>query len=269
MQPALLELTLRRWLDGAYAVQPRLLLPGVAADSYLIPGEPPIARFDLIALLECSSEPEVYGKTLTAMLTADRRVGEALATARIQAEALGAPLQLRIRIEASDSTLHSLRWETLYDFARQDFCAASERVLLSRYLDSASTHLAARNLQGRPRALVVIAAPRGLNQYGLAAIDVEVEIERARRALEGFDIELLGSSASVQATLPTITDRLREQPDLLYLIAHGVIRNATPYLWLEDQDGAAVRVPGDALAHGIARLTVRPRMVLLLSCQSQ
>ena len=263
---AALELSLRRWPAGGYAVEPRLRLPGAAADVHLAPGAPPLAQLDAQALLAAALDPAAYGQALAAMLWADRRLGEALAAARAQAEALGLPLRLRLRLDAADGDLHALRWETLAD-PRGAPLAASERVVLSRALDSAEPAPPPAPLAGELRALVVVAAPPGLELYGLAPIDAAAELARARAALAPTAPATLGGPGQ-PATLAAIAAALREGPDLLYLVCHGAMRGGEPYLWLEDEAGGPARVPGAALAEQVAALARRPRLAALVSCAS-
>lgn len=264
---AVLELSLRRWPDGAVAVEPRLRLPAAAADVHLAPGPAPLARIDAAALLELASDADAYGHALTAMLCADPRVAEALIAARAQAEALNAPLRIRLRLDPADDVLHALRWETLQDPRRGSPLAASERVLLSRALDSAEPPPPPAPLQGDMRALAVVAAPPGLAQYGLAPIDLAAELARARAALAPAGLTVLGGPAA-PATLPAIVAALRDGPDMFYLVAHGAVRGGEPYLWLDDGAGGPARVRGADLADAIAALARRPRLATLISCGS-
>lgn len=265
-QMAALELSLRRWPAGGYAVEPRLRLPDATADVHLAPGAPPLAQLDTQALLAHALDPAAYGRALAAMLWADRRLGEALAAARAQAEALGLPLRLRLRLDAADGELHALRWEALAD-PRGGPLAASERVVLSRALDSAEPAPPPAPLAGELRALVVVAAPPGLERYGLPPLDAAEALARARDALAPTAPATLGGPAG-PATLAAIAAALREGCDLLYLVCHGALRDGEPYLWLEDEAGGPARVPGAALAEQIAALDRRPRMAALVSCAS-
>ncbi len=71
-----------------------------------------------------------------------------------------------------------------------------------------------------------------------------------------------------QVTLENITRRLRDNYDILYLVAHGMLVEGEPWLFLEQADGATARVPGHALATCIREAQQRPRLVVLASCQS-
>ena len=56
--------------------------------------------------------------------------------------------------------------------------------------------------------------------------------------------------------------------DILYLVAHGRLIDGEPYLFLENEEGAVARVPGRELAARIHDLADRPRLAVLVSCQS-
>lgn len=148
-----LELSLRRWSGDDYAVEARFL--PASADAQLIAGPPPRVRLD----------PAGYG----AALFADERLRAALV--RASAESSGAAL--RLRLDADDDEIHTLRWETLADPEGGPPLATSERILLSRYLDSADLTPLARRPRGGLRALVAVAA-----SYELLA---ETELYEATR----------------------------------------------------------------------------------------
>jgi tetratricopeptide (TPR) repeat protein len=264
-----LELSLRRWSGDDYAVELRLQLVGSGAESHLIPGAPPRVRIDFEQLLEFELDPPSYGAALTGMLCADPRVTEALARARYEAEAADIPLRLRLRLDADNDEIHTPRWETLRDPGHGGFLFASERMLLSRYLDSADMRPIAQHPRVDLKALVVVANPAGLADYKLAPVDVLGEVARSQAALTGIGTRVLARAITGQAaTLNNLAAALRDGPDILYLVAHGTLRRGRPFVWLEDDGGAIMRVEGEELVETIERLTRRPLLVVLASCQS-
>lgn len=70
------------------------------------------------------------------------------------------------------------------------------------------------------------------------------------------------------ATLDNIVQHLRNGCDILYLVAHGKLQDDQPYLYLEDETGKTTMIAGNELVTRIRELTVRPRLVVLASCQS-
>ena len=73
--------------------------------------------------------------------------------------------------------------------------------------------------------------------------------------------------ASGVATLGNIARHLRDGYDILYLVAHGLLVDGEPWLFLEKEDGTTDRVPGRELVTRIHELQDRPRLVVLISCQ--
>ena len=97
-----------------------------------------------------------------------------------------------------------------------------------------------------------------------AEVDLEGEISRARNALDGVEMEVLGHREPL--TLSRLAEGL-DGVDVLYLVCHGVLKNGEPYLYLQNPDGTAARVEGVLLAERVAEC-VQPRLIVLASCQS-
>lgn len=264
-----LELSLRRWGGDDYALEARFQLSASAAPAQLIAGAPPRIRIDFDALTALTLTPEAYGATLGHAVFADPRVAEALAKARAQAESLGAPLRLRLRLAADDDEIQALRWETLRAPDGPEPLARSERILFSRHLDSADMTPLAIGPRAELRALVLIAGPPAdaLARYNLAPVDVHAELERARAALDELPITTVASGQGAGATLDALVGALRAGPEIVVIVAHGMLRRGRPYLWLDDGDGGAERVEGVELVEAVARLPRRPLLMLLLACQ--
>jgi hypothetical protein len=73
----------------------------------------------------------------------------------------------------------------------------------------------------------------------------------------------------LRATLPNLADALRRKDyDILYLACHGALYKGEPWLLLEDQDGKGERVGGAHLVEHLRSLEVRPRLIVLASCES-
>ena len=264
MPDAELELSIRRRGDD-YAADARFTSP---AHDVLVADVPVV--FDHAALQTHGLDPAAYGRQLAADLFADPRLRATWQQARAVAQQHGA-LRLRLRLDASAPALHALRWELLSDPEDDVPLALSERVRLSRYLESAD--FSPLNLPLRPelRALVVVASPANLASFALTELDVEGEVARAQAALGDIPTTIVGNhpdAAQPRATLPTITAALRDGPQLVLLICHGSVVDGAPHLWLEREDGAAERVPGATFVQAVAQLAVRPLLFVLASCQS-
>src|SRR5207244_4319331 len=110
--------------------------------------------------------------------------------------------------------------------------ANDENIFFSRYLPSLDWHPVRPRPQEGMRALVVIANPVGLGDYGLAELDVAAELERARASLAPMEVRELASGGS--ATLENLVTHLRDGFDILYLVCHGAFRRGEAQLWIED-----------------------------------
>ena len=261
-----LEVGLARRDAGHYAVEMRFTQPGSEADVRLGGGgEPIVAVIDPAALRELLLLPDRYGAALGASLFAAKPVAEMWARAQTAAQQQGVPLRVRLAIAADAPELHGLRWETLQDPAGLRLVARQD-VLFSRYLESFDWQPVGLRPQAELRVLVAIANPRGLDEYGLTAIDVPAEWARVRAALGELQTTALIEPGS--ATLARLGEQLQAGHDVLFLMAHGSWQRGTAWLWLEAADGSVERVAGEALVKRIAALTMRPRLIVLASCES-
>lgn len=116
-----------------------------------------------------------------------------------------------------------------------------------------------------PTRFIALANPSDAAQYHLAPVNKDEQLA----AHAG-----LGDTATVvlamrgQVTLEQLIGLLRDEFDILYLVAHGMLVEGEPWLFLERADGTADRVSGSELATCIQELDNRPRMAVLVSCQS-
>ncbi|PDW03665.1 CHAT domain-containing protein [Candidatus Viridilinea mediisalina] len=265
-EPADLELVLRRKDALRYGVELRLNLPGSEAEVRPLGQHVVSVAFDPQTLLAQMPDPVAYGQALTQMLFADASLVSAFAAARAAAQSQGCSLRLRLAIAADASELHALHWETLHDPQYDQVLALSEQVLLTRSLASTDWQPVKLRAKGTLRALVVIANPVGLTTYNLVPLDVAQEREVALRGLAGITTTVLAEAT--QATLNLMIAQLREGYDICYIIAHGLLVDDEPYLFLADEQGEVTRVAGRELSERMADLPARPRLVLLASCQS-
>jgi tetratricopeptide (TPR) repeat protein len=257
-----LELSLRRQAGDRYTADARLY----PVPTRPIVGEPPLVEIDYVALRTHWLDVEAYGKALSAMLFHDPRLGAALSKARAVADSSGVPLQLCLNCDPGDAQLQAVCWETLRDPEHNEPLCTHQRVLVSRLLDTADMRaLSPRRAQ--LRALVVVAAPNDLSQYGMADLDAGVELQRCLRELDGLPARTLGG-ASGPASLGRLIAALQDGPDILYLVAHGFWRGDEVYLALEREDRRMDHVASAELTGHIAGLARRPRMVVLASCHS-
>lgn len=263
-----LELLLRR-ANGIYQGDATFTPDPGSVSSVLARGE--VVGLDPSALIEHMLNPEAYGRALTAQLFTGARLSSAMVKARAYAQGAGRPLRLRLRLDPLDELLNTLRWETLRDPEDDSPLALKESLRLVRSLDSGD--LANDTLPTRPalRAVIAVAAPTGIERFGLAPIDVQREMAHALHALGDIPAVLVGqiSGASAYwASFDAILSQLRKDTSLLYLVCHGSHVDEKGYLWLESDGGVAERVPMDDFARAVADLGRRPLLTILVTCES-
>jgi hypothetical protein len=261
-----LEIGLHRRDADSYTVELRFSQPESDSDVRLVQRGPSLARFDLERLRTLQADDVAYGQLLSESLIGDPDVKTALAQARSVAQTLDTPLRLRLFIGPSAPELHSLRWETLHDPDDGSPLLTGEQILFSRYLSSLDWRPVRLRPQAELCALVVIANPTNLDEYRLAPVEVDSELERAKSGLEDIPITALASGGT--ATLNGIGESLRDGYDILYLVCHGALIDGEPRLWLEDEEGKVAVVAGGELVTRLRELRQRPRLVVLASCQS-
>ncbi len=261
-----LEIALTRWDADCYRVDLRFSQPDSDVDIRLAPGSPSLARFAQDQLRALALDPAAYGKLLGQSLLGAESLRAALAQARSTTESQESPLRLRLSIDTTAPELHALHWETLRDPQDGTSLVTNERVLFTRYLSSQDWRRVKLRPQRDLRALVCISNPSNLADYKLAPVDVAGEMARIQTALGSIPIAALASNGA--ATLANLTDKLREDYDLLYLVCHGALIEGEPKLWLEDDQGKVKVVSGTDLVTRLDELQQPPRLVVLASCQS-
>ncbi len=261
-----LEITLNRWNADTYRVELRYSQPDSDVDIRLAPNTPALAKFDALQLQMLALDPGAYGTLLGANLFGDTNVKSAFEKARANAQSQDASLRLRLFIDSAAPELHALRWETLRDPSDGSSLVTSERILFTRYLASQDYRRVQLKPQSELRALVFIANPKNLAEYSLAPVDVNGELERAKSALGNIAITTL--DATQNATLNALSEKLRDDIDILYLVAHGAVIDGEPRLYLQGDDGNVNVVNGGDLVTRISELQNAPRLVVLASCQS-
>jgi hypothetical protein len=286
-----LELGIQRADAESYSLELRFAHPDSDADVRIL--RPGALTIDFAQLNELSGDDAAYGAALGKALFADAdfyaEFEKSLVTAQTSRPPL--PVRLRLFIAPNAPELQSLRWEALRNLKGEPLCL-SEQILFSRYLPSADRQPVPPKPRDRLRALVLIANPAGLEQFRLAPVDVPAERERAETGLAGFELTVLATAGATaqavgaaaapepadapaqRATLERMLGELRaantaDRPyDVLYIVAHGSFIDRTTYLWLEDEQGKIARVTGNELEQRLRELAPRPRLVMLIACQT-
>ncbi|WP_434442799.1 CHAT domain-containing protein [Lentzea sp. E54] len=245
-----------------FEVSLRLVAPGV---DQMAPPLRSAVKIDVDELAGLTHDESAYGARLSEMLFAEPKVEEfrrkALSLAREN------EVHLRLHIHGP-AEYHGLRWELLRAPGEDGLpLATAGNVWFSRFLSSLDwTPIRVRTRPER-RALVVIGAPSDAEEFGLAAVDVRAETERARAALQGYQVDVLGGGGS--ASLVRMFEQFeKHEYEVLYLVAHGKLIDDEPHLVLEKADGTRARVDGLRLAERIHGLEHPPTLAMLLSCRS-
>jgi hypothetical protein len=261
-----------------------------------------LVQFDFRRLTERRVDPDAYGQLLCDCLFGDQAVKDALESARRAAEVGDMKLRLRLLIDRSAAELHGLFWETLHDPRNGSWLLTSQDIVFSRYLTGGDWRPIRVRREAPLRALIAIANPADLadenqpqapGRWSYPAIRVAEELNRAKAGLKGIPPEELQKNpdhpglASIlieelvsdpakpgQVTLDRLVEEMSGGVDILYLVCHGAMKRKVlqaveePSLWLEKEDGNSAVVAGRDLVDRVRDLPVRPRLVVLASCQS-
>ena len=254
-----LEIGLHRRDGQTYAVEMRLLPPG--ADEEVRPDSGSM-ELDLDAL-RGTTDDKSYGELLGGALLKDDKVREAFTSACHVADSKEADLRVRLLVGPTAIELHTLRWEAARDPQKKNTLFTGERLLFSRYVSSSDY----RPLRPKAelRAFAFIANPSDVAKYSLAAVRVADELAGINDAF-GSAVETLAEGR--RATLSALLEALREGFDVLYFVAHGKLIKGAPKIHLEKEDGTSDVVAGTDLVARLSELRVRPRLIVLGSCQS-
>jgi hypothetical protein len=265
-----LEIGLHRRDAGNYAIEFRFSQPNSEADVRLGQGQPLQASFNLNELHSLLYDPPAYARRLTQSLFAEPAVQAAFAQVRASAQAMDAPLRIRMLIGPSAPELHALHWELLCDPHDGEPLSTRANVFFSRYMSSVDWRPVRLRARDELTALALIANPSNLADYDLAPVDVPGELERIQHSLADIALTAVPEPGSQQhATLNMLIDRLRaSEYDILYLVCHGALIDEEPWLWLEDEQGKVARTSGAELVSRMKELDERPRLLVLASCES-
>lgn len=269
MDTADLEIGLFKRGEGDYVAELRYVSPESAVD--IRRRSASVLTFDFERLRAERLDNKSYGRLLSDYLFGDEELRAAFIQARNDAQSHDIKVRMRLFIGPYASELHDLRWETLKAPDENDYLFTRDQLFFSRYLSSYDWRPVRLRARGDLRGLIVIASPKNLDQYeqrssALHRVDTKSELVRAKAALA--DIAVTTIAENRPATLDNIFDTLADGYDFLYLVCHGSIQEGSPYLWLEDLNGAVVHVPGREFLNRLRDLQDGPRLVVLASCQS-
>lgn len=216
-------------------------------------------------------DPDSAGKWLQQHVFTGK-ANHAFQNAFTQSQTSRRPLRVRLAISPELVELHQIPWETLIQPGLETPLATNEHILFSRYLYNTTTRRSILRSRGAISAIAVIASPSDLDSYSLEPINVAVELARVQAALK--DIPIKNFSDIPGSTLDRLFSALHsmdhKQPpsDILYVLAHGIMEDNVPYLYLEDTDRLVTMTRADALVEIMAQLQNVPRLIVLASCES-
>ena len=187
---------------------------------------------------------------------------------------------LRVLLFVEAPALNSLRWERLCGpiDGRWDFMAMQQRLLFTLHLPSHTDRrfppIGRRDL----RALIVVANPTGLGQYGLSDFDAAATAHSVKEALGEIPADILGPQSVKGALgLPTaqaIIGHINAQHyTLLHVVAHGKFlrRRGETVIYLSDDHNGVDIVSAADLIDGLARLRSGhglPHFAFFCTCES-
>lgn len=256
---ATLDIRIARATEGRYAVEMRI-------------GDREFPEGSLGQEVRAAGDaaPTDAGVQLFSALIADARVH----TAWELAAALHPRRRIRLRIDDAAPELHALAWEALHDpspTATARFVAADRDTPFSRHVACAwepPGPVAAPPI----RVLTAVAAPAGLEAYGLAPIDVDRELAVLADAMGDAAPGLVEHTALPgRCTLAALEAALEGGYHILHLVAHGVMRGGKAggiATFLELPDGAVDHVDATRFAAMVERLSPSLRLAVLMSCNT-
>lgn len=268
MGDSMLDAVLTFSIHRIEAVQYKIQLSYEAPDlSKLLSSEGHIF-LDYKALLNKSGDVDEYGRELTKQVFADQSIREfwrLIEGARLTSANI---LHLRFILDRKDHELQQVRWEALRDPDSSNDVALglTQHVLIARHLDGFRPLQRIVN-QYRRTAVIAVANPSNLKEYGLEPIDVEGEVFRATKSLAGYSVRVVNERRRF-VTWTNITTELNSGPAVLFLICHGRLVEGRPHLCLEDDEGKINWVGAEQFAQTFRGLREKPPLVVLGSCYS-
>jgi hypothetical protein len=234
-------------------------------------------RFDTTVLGELVGQEERYADALSKMLFDHSDVRGLFE--RALSPRPDVPVQVRLLIDhQAPARYQSIRWEIMRAPGTKFRLTTNEGIYFSRLLAGPGWAEASSLVRtGTLRALVAIADPSDIEDWSelgattpaLARVDVDTELNLARRSLERMAVTALARGHGERPTVSNIIEALREGIDVLYLVCHGQIGDDEgSQLFLEDESGDVDLVAGQVLANRIADLQSHPTIAVLCACNS-
>ena len=214
-------------------------------------------------------ETDEYAHALTTALFSNPTMAQSFSDALTAAAISNSVLRIRLWIDASTSPLHNICWELLLNPKDNTRLSNGERILFSRGLSTLAANHPTLKPPEDATALLVVSNPDDLTAHKMVPINIDAELERARSNLgELGAIRLLPNGKGLRATFNNLFAMLTPDVDILYLVCHGTIANGDGRLWLEGLDGKTEYIAATDFVARMRGLSVYPKLVVLISCQS-
>lgn len=239
-----------------------------AAGELLATEQAGLLQLDLVAL-RSQVKPTEYGTKLGQALFRDHlRDAFVRALARSQD-------RLHVLLHIEDEELKTLRWEWLCAPLGTGWklMALEQKVPCSFYLTSLNDHLFPAMARADLRALLVVANPAGLAEYGLSPFDDQASVTGVQRALGDIPYTTLATvpGAAARPTLDHLCEHLTAGPyPILHLVAHGQVakQSGETVLYLAAEDNRVDPVPASRLLKRLEAIHHRPYFIFLSACES-
>lgn len=261
-----LEIRVNPAQTGSYGLEFLLRMPDSAEARPLGPqgGQ---AALDPTRLGDPLADSAGYGQKLSAQLLSEPRALFAFAKAAAAAQGQNLPLRVRLAISPGAPELQRVAWELLADPEDGAPLAVRDMVLLSRVLIRSGERPVVLAEKRALTALIAVASPANLEEYGLAPIAAGEEITRIQPHLQGMRPAVVPDPVTLEA----LADALQVPAggyDIFYLVCHGKNTPKGYVLYLSDGQGQVKPIPGDELISKLRTLAAPPRLIVTPACES-
>lgn len=274
MSPTTLTISLSRHHAGGYRVEARAVY---APDDERDYSPSAAVEFNHQLIVANRGSPRVVGEQLSRELFGDPALRQLVH--QVLSDGAGQALGLRLAIAADCAELHDYAWEQLLNPFQllddgvapdqADFWFHGELVAFARrrpQLDGRRPSAARRH---GLRALLLVADPRNITDFGFCQIDQAAFVRKFRGALGLFSrtkILARDVSGAVDApSLPALKAALLDHPHVVVIICHG---DKNGIVYLEDKAGKTAPTPLAELVGAFRALSSPTPLVLLSACHS-
>lgn len=184
--------------------------------------------------------------------------------------AMGTGKGLRLRLTLTQAPkIAALPWEFLHDRQRDLFLGISSTTPLSRFIQPQQVFPPPPPPSEALRILTVVSNPDDAEEWELAELDAQRELDTIQEALEPLKSQNLVEIVPPlrHAVRADISKALREhRPHVLHFIGHGAFKGEQGQLIIEDQDHMALGID-DVVFRELLEGHTDTRLVVLNACE--